>query len=51
MRERFEDICLHFQPVLAHFFLEKFPEPGMWFERRLAYTRSVNIKPTSRNIT
>ncbi len=31
----------HFQPVFRHFFLEKFPEPATWFERRLAYTRSV----------
>ena len=31
----------HFKPVFRHFFFEKFPSPSQWFERRLAYTRSV----------
>ena len=31
----------HFHPVFHHFFLEKFPDPSVWFEKRLAYTRSV----------
>ncbi|XP_072019634.1 serine-protein kinase ATM-like [Amphiura filiformis] len=35
------NVMKHFQPVFRHFFLEKFPEPATWFERRLAYTRSV----------
>ena len=30
-----------FRPAFRHFFLEYFPEPAQWFERRLAYTRSV----------
>lgn len=33
----------HFRPVFRHFFLEKFPDPAVWFERRLTYTRSVAI--------
>ena len=35
------EICRRFRPVLHHFFLENFPQPSEWFERRLAYTRSV----------
>lgn len=37
----FEEICKQFLPVFHHFFLEKFPSPPQWFERRLTYTRSV----------
>lgn len=29
-----------YTPVLRHFFLEHFPDPDEWFERRLAYTRT-----------
>lgn len=36
----FRDVAAHFHPVLRHFFLERFPDPDDWFERRLAYTRS-----------
>ncbi|KAJ8314522.1 hypothetical protein KUTeg_006672 [Tegillarca granosa] len=25
----------------AHFFMEKFPDPAVWYEKRLAYTKSV----------
>ncbi|KAL0274886.1 UNVERIFIED_CONTAM: hypothetical protein PYX00_002916 [Menopon gallinae] len=37
----FLDICERFRPAFRHFFFENFPEPGVWFERRLAYTHSV----------
>jgi len=37
----YDQICANVKPVLHHFFLEKFPIPGVWFERRLAYTNSV----------
>ncbi|XP_035828475.1 serine-protein kinase ATM isoform X2 [Aplysia californica] len=37
----YQEICSHFKPVFRHFFMENFPEPSTWFERRLAYTRSV----------
>jgi len=37
----FLDVCVHFQPVFRHFFLENFTVPAEWYERRLAYTRSV----------
>lgn len=37
----FEEICTCFRPVFHHFFLEHFPQPSEWFERRLAYTRSI----------
>jgi len=33
--------CKKFQPVFHHFFHENFPDPSQWFDRRLAYTRSV----------
>ncbi|XP_014671561.1 PREDICTED: serine-protein kinase ATM-like [Priapulus caudatus] len=37
----FLDACRHFLPVFRHFFFEGFVEPAIWFERKLAYTRSV----------
>lgn len=38
---RYVDMCQHFKPVLRHFFFERFTSPCVWFEKRLAYTRSV----------
>ncbi|XP_041351980.1 serine-protein kinase ATM-like isoform X2 [Gigantopelta aegis] len=35
------EACKHFHPVFRQFFMEKFSDPATWFERRLAYTRSV----------
>ncbi|KAF2398800.1 hypothetical protein EJ06DRAFT_91696 [Trichodelitschia bisporula] len=32
-----------FHPVMRFFFFEKFAAPGDWFERRLAYTRSMAV--------
>ncbi|ESO89357.1 hypothetical protein LOTGIDRAFT_229208 [Lottia gigantea] len=37
----YKDVCAKFKPVFRHFFMEKFFQPALWFERRLAYTRSV----------
>ena len=38
------DKCLSsFRPCMNRFFLEKFLDPAVWFERRLAYTRSVAV--------
>uniref|UniRef100_A0A8C3RPQ8 non-specific serine/threonine protein kinase n=1 Tax=Chelydra serpentina TaxID=8475 RepID=A0A8C3RPQ8_CHESE len=37
----FMDICRNFQPVFRYFCMEKFLDPAVWFEKRLAYTRSV----------
>ncbi|KAK6170767.1 hypothetical protein SNE40_019079 [Patella caerulea] len=37
----FKEVCQKFKPVFRHFFMEKFSQPSVWFERRLAYTRSV----------
>ena len=37
----FLDICRQFQPVFRHFFMENFCESHEWYERRLAYTRSM----------
>ncbi|XP_074663108.1 serine-protein kinase ATM-like [Tubulanus polymorphus] len=39
--EAYLEVCKHFKPVFRHFFLEKFPDPAHWYEKRLAYTRSV----------
>lgn len=39
--EVFRQMCAKFRPALQYFFLEKFQRPGEWFERRLAYTKSV----------
>ncbi|XP_064646511.1 serine-protein kinase ATM-like isoform X2 [Lineus longissimus] len=35
------NICKHFAPVFRHFFMEQFPQPAKWYEKRMAYTRSV----------
>ena len=40
---RMADIWMKFPPVMRHFFYERFREPAAWFERRLAYTRSVAV--------
>ncbi|XP_052812043.1 serine-protein kinase ATM-like isoform X2 [Mya arenaria] len=37
----YQQICEKFQPVFRHFFLERFAAPPVWFQRRLAYTRSI----------
>ncbi|XP_038177673.1 serine-protein kinase ATM isoform X1 [Arvicola amphibius] len=37
----FMTICQNFEPVFRYFCLEKFLDPAVWFEKRLAYTRSV----------
>ncbi|KAL9227455.1 hypothetical protein vseg_003141 [Gypsophila vaccaria] len=40
-RKAFHDVYGNFRPVMHHFFLERFLQPADWFEKRLAYTRSV----------
>jgi len=37
----YKQVCKNFKPVMRRFFTEKFREPSDWFEKRLAYTRSV----------
>ncbi|XP_019856363.1 PREDICTED: serine-protein kinase ATM [Amphimedon queenslandica] len=37
----YNQICKHFKPVFHHFFMESFPDPALWYERRLTYTRSI----------
>ncbi|KAM6290797.1 serine-protein kinase ATM [Porphyrio hochstetteri] len=37
----FMKVCERFQPVFRYFCMEKFRDPAVWFEKRLAYTRSV----------
>ena len=41
LRATYDRVCARFKPVLHHFFLENFPTPHVWWERRLTYTRSV----------
>ncbi|XP_031372225.1 serine/threonine-protein kinase ATM isoform X2 [Punica granatum] len=40
-RKAFQEVCENFRPVMHNFFLERFLLPSDWFEKRLAYTRSV----------
>lgn len=40
-RKAFQEVCDNFRPVMHNFFLERFLHPADWFEKRLAYTRSV----------
>lgn len=37
----YKSICDHIKPVFHHFFLEHFSNPGVWFERRMAYAHSL----------
>ncbi|KAL5010879.1 hypothetical protein ScPMuIL_013184 [Solemya velum] len=39
--QHFLKACKNFQPVMRHFFMEKFSDPASWYEHRVAYTRSV----------
>ena len=43
LRRTYDKVEGAFKPVLHHFFLEQFPTPQVWYERRLAYTRSVAV--------
>ncbi|KAL8457793.1 hypothetical protein ACS0TY_035608 [Phlomoides rotata] len=40
-RKAFQEVCENFRPVMHYFFLERFSHSADWFEKRLAYTRSV----------
>ena len=37
----YRSVCEQFHPVMRYFFMERFQNPDVWFEKRLAYTRSV----------
>ncbi|XP_043928554.1 serine-protein kinase ATM isoform X2 [Protopterus annectens] len=39
--QAFMEVCQNFQPVFRYFCMERFLDPAVWFEKRLAYTRSV----------
>lgn len=33
----YNKVCEKVKPIFQNFFFEKFPVPGIWFERRLSY--------------
>ena len=35
------EMCSRFKPAMKYFFFENFPSPGLYIERRLAYSRST----------
>lgn len=37
----FKDSTDHFNPAMRFFFLEQYLDPDVWFEKRIAYTRST----------
>uniref|UniRef100_A0A674EXF0 non-specific serine/threonine protein kinase n=1 Tax=Salmo trutta TaxID=8032 RepID=A0A674EXF0_SALTR len=39
--QAFSEVCQNFQPVFRYFCMERFLDPAVWLEKRLAYTRSV----------
>ncbi len=41
--EKYRQIIERFRPVFQHFFFESFKSPQIWFEKRLAYTKSVAV--------
>ncbi|XP_010789117.1 serine-protein kinase ATM [Notothenia coriiceps] len=39
--QAFSEVCRSFRPVFRYFCMERFLDPAVWTEKRLAYTRSV----------
>ncbi|KAM6946333.1 serine-protein kinase ATM [Aplochiton taeniatus] len=39
--EDYSEVCQNFQPVFRYFCMERFLDPAVWLEKRLAYTHSV----------
>jgi ataxia telangiectasia mutated family protein len=39
--QKFREVTARFHPVMRYFFTENFDDPGEWFVKRLAYTRST----------
>ncbi|KAL4647243.1 serine-protein kinase ATM isoform X2 [Arapaima gigas] len=39
--QAFSEVCQNFRPVFRYFLMERFLDPAVWLEKRLAYTRSV----------
>ncbi|TIA61581.1 hypothetical protein D6C77_03353 [Aureobasidium pullulans] len=37
----YREVAARYQPVLRHFFFERFQDPDDWFQKRLNYTRST----------
>eukprot|EP00298_Acanthocystis_sp_HF-20_P011074 c19218_g1_i2.p1 GENE.c19218_g1_i2~~c19218_g1_i2.p1 ORF type:complete len:773 (+),score=256.67 c19218_g1_i2:38-2356(+) len=38
---KFREVCSKVAPVFHYFFLEKYDHPTQWYQKRLAYTRSI----------
>ncbi|XP_029027107.1 serine-protein kinase ATM isoform X2 [Betta splendens] len=39
--QTYMEVCKNFRPVFRYFCMERFLDPAVWMEKRLAYTRSV----------
>ncbi|GAA6218256.1 serine-protein kinase ATM [Lates japonicus] len=39
--QAYTEVCKNFRPVFRYFCMERFLDPAVWMEKRLAYTRSV----------
>lgn len=39
--QAYSEVCKNFKPVFRYFCMERFLDPAVWMEKRLAYTRSV----------
>lgn len=39
--QAYGEVCRDFRPVFRYFCMERFLDPAVWMEKRLAYTRSV----------
>uniref|UniRef100_A0A8D2ZRU2 Serine-protein kinase ATM n=1 Tax=Scophthalmus maximus TaxID=52904 RepID=A0A8D2ZRU2_SCOMX len=39
--QAYAEVCKNFRPVFRYFCMERFLDPAVWMEKRLAYTRSV----------
>ena len=45
------EVCRNFRPVFRYFCMERFLDPAVWMEKRLAYTRSVATSSIGTNCT
>lgn len=39
--QAYRTVCANFRPVMRFFFMERYLDPDEWFQRRLAFTRSM----------
>lgn len=49
--QAYSEVCRSFRPVFRYFCMERFLDPAVWMEKRLAYTRSVATSSIGQRLT